>query len=135
MGFTSLYSQGSTAPGSCLLEFADPGAFAPEAKLRSWAGGLDFCSSAASSGLPSRALLQHARVAAEGTGTQASPQPWQSPLPELAAAWGYACWMEQTGGHRRMQGAGRAIRWETCHEGKGWKLPKWKAGMQPGTLS
>lgn len=34
-----------------------------------------------------------------------------------------------------MRGARRALGWETCHEGKGWKVLKWKAGMQPGTLS
>lgn len=46
LGLASPCSRQSAAPGSCLPEFADPGAFAPEAKLRSWAGGLDFCSNA-----------------------------------------------------------------------------------------
>lgn len=39
LGFSC--SQGSAAPGSCLPEFANPGAFAPEAKLRSCSGGPD----------------------------------------------------------------------------------------------
>lgn len=40
-GLASPCSQGSAAPGSCLLEFANPGAFAPEAKLRSRSGEPD----------------------------------------------------------------------------------------------
>lgn len=54
---------------------------------------------------------------------------------------GRAAWaaMERLAGHSKVCGGPgelqRALRWETSHERKGWKLLKWEAGMQLGSLS